>query len=135
MMNAEDELESEEIFKNLKKMEEEGKKNILRYFDRIHDKLFTFNNILIGGYLAFSKIGNQIPLYALIFPLGNLCFLIYLEYRMMENSRYEAQITSLPMSLVKEQGKQISKTTRFSLLAILITLTVLIIFLYFIFSS
>lgn len=29
-----------------KKIQEDGIKDILKYFDRIHDKLFTFNNIL-----------------------------------------------------------------------------------------
>lgn len=34
---------------------EQGKKNILKYFDRIHDKLFTFNNIMIAGFLLYQK--------------------------------------------------------------------------------
>ena len=53
--------ELEEIDKNFKKTEEDGVKNILRYFDRIHDKLFTFNNIMIAGYLHYLNLPIQYP--------------------------------------------------------------------------
>jgi hypothetical protein len=42
--------ELDEIDKIFRKTEEEGVKNILKYFDRIHDKLFTFNNVLIPPF-------------------------------------------------------------------------------------
>jgi len=43
-----------EEFKEIDDAEEQGKKNILKYFDRLHDKLFTFNNIMIVGFFAIS---------------------------------------------------------------------------------
>ena len=44
--------EIDQIDQKLSQIEEEGIKNTLKHFDRIHDKLFTFNNILIAGYLV-----------------------------------------------------------------------------------
>jgi len=39
----ESEREQQRIERNFTRTEEEGLKNILKHFDRIHDKLFTFN--------------------------------------------------------------------------------------------
>ncbi|MBX9780857.1 MAG: hypothetical protein K2X26_10965 [Chitinophagaceae bacterium] len=50
------EKESNEIEARMTKIEEDGLKNILKHFDRIHDKLFTFNNILIAATLHFPKL-------------------------------------------------------------------------------
>jgi hypothetical protein len=44
-----------EEFKEIDDAEEQGKKNIIKYFDRLHDKLFTFNNIMIVGFLPYLK--------------------------------------------------------------------------------
>lgn len=37
-----------EFEKKIDKIKEDAVKNILSHFNRINDKLFTFNNILIG---------------------------------------------------------------------------------------
>lgn len=82
-----------EIDANFKKHEEEGAKNILKYFDRIHDKLFNYNNILIAGFFTLSKIDDSVSVKTIFIPIANLIFLIYVEYRMMEKSRFESRIT------------------------------------------
>ncbi len=84
------------IDESFKKTEEEGLKNILKYFDRIHDKLFSFNNILIAGYFAIIKLEESAPVISILLPIANLVFLICIEYRMMEKSRVESQVTKIP---------------------------------------
>ena len=68
----------DKIDDNLRKDEEEGIKNILKHFDRLHDKLFTFNNILIAGYFALSKLINSISPINIIIPIINLGILVYM---------------------------------------------------------
>lgn len=51
-----------EIPRRFEKMEQDGKRDILKYFDRIHDKLFTFNNILIRVILLCQKMIIRYPL-------------------------------------------------------------------------
>ncbi len=123
-----------EIERHFTQTEEEGVKNILKYFDRIHDKLFAFNNILIGGFFALSKIGNSISVKLIIIPIINFCILIFIEYRMMEKSRFEASIKSQPINQYENHGKRISNTNWYSLLSILTTFIVTSIFLYYLFN-
>jgi hypothetical protein len=107
-----------------------GLNNILHYFDRIHDKLFTINNILIAGYFASSKIFPAISMRYILIPFINLVFLVYLEYRMMELSRSEANILETPIKdLEKRLYKKYPKVTLLSFLAILSTSIVTITFL------
>ena len=114
-----------------RKREEEGLKNVLKHFDRIHDKLFTFNNILITGYFALSKLVNSVPVAAVIVPLINLAFLIWIEYRMMEKSRFESNITERPVGEFSKYGDAINRTNLYSLLSIVTTAVVTMLFLYF----
>lgn len=127
----ESEKEQERIDKNFTRTEEEGLKNILKHFDRIHDKLFAFNNILIAGFFALSKIENQISVKTIFIPIFNLCFLIYIEYEMMEKSRFEASIKSQPFDKYDSHDKRITRTNWYSLLSIITTIIVTSIFLYY----
>ena len=52
--------ETEERDKRLAKMEEDGTNEIVKYFDRIHDKLFDLNNILIAGYFSLVALNKQV---------------------------------------------------------------------------
>jgi len=107
-----------------------GLTNILHYFDRIHDKLFTLNNILIAGYFASSKISPSINMIYILIPIFNLVFLIFLEYRMMELSRAEANILTTPVkNLEKNLYKKYPKVTLLSFFAIISTSIVTITFL------
>lgn len=127
------EAELDEITNRFKKREEEGLKNTLKHFDRIHDKLFTFNNILIAGYFALSKLEKSISLATILIPLANLAFLIWIEYRMMEKSRFESDISNKPLSEINRYGKGIVRTNYYSLLAIISTSVVTSFFLYYLF--
>jgi hypothetical protein len=119
---------------NFKRIESEGIQNILKYFDRIHDKLFTFNNILIAGYFALSQFFKSFSVYGIIIPILNLGLLLIIEYRMMEKSRFEAEITKKTKDEIDKNGLSINKTTRYSLYAIISTTIVVGIFIYNLFS-
>ncbi|MDQ8011538.1 MAG: hypothetical protein REI96_03740 [Flavobacterium nitrogenifigens] len=127
----ESQREQERIERNFTRTEEEGLKNILKHFDRIHDKLFVFNNILIAGFFALSKIENPIPVKTIFIPILNLCFLIFIEYEMMEKSRFESSIKTQPFDKYDSHGKRITRTNLYSLLSIITTLSVTIFFLYY----
>jgi hypothetical protein len=131
-----DNLTSEvnEIFENFKRTEHEGVRDILKYFDRIHDKLFMFNNILIAGYFALSRFFDAFSIYMIIVPLVNLGLLLFIEYRMMEKSRFDSEITKKTPKEIEKNGLSINKTTRYSLYSILSTMIVVLIFIFSLFS-
>lgn len=122
--------ELDEIDSNLRKVEEDGVQNILKYFDRIHDILSTFNNILIGGFFALSNFTNQIPKFTILVPIVNLGLLLFIEYRMMQKSRFEASIRQKNKPQIDAHGLSINRTNLYSLLAISSTAFVTIYFLY-----
>ncbi|MCB0536558.1 MAG: hypothetical protein KDE33_03430 [Bacteroidetes bacterium] len=127
-------MEEQETFENFDNTEKQGQKNILHYFDRIHDKLFTFNNILIAGYFALSQFDINVSIKTIIIPIINLIYLIYLEYRMMELSQAESNVKNIPLTdLDRRLFSKYSKVTLFSFGAILSTTAVTGYFLYIIF--
>lgn len=137
MTKEELELESKRVNKEFEeaiakhdKIVEEGQKNIIKYFDRIHDKLFNFNNIIIAGFFALSKIENTVPLWTILIPILNLMFLVYIEYRMMEMGRFDTNSGDKTLEEIRSNGKNISKTNLFSLLTILTTFITTCFFLY-----
>lgn len=123
--------EAEERDARMKKTEEEGVRDILKYFDRIHDNLFTYNNLLIGAFFALAQFQANISRWTILIPITNLWFLIYIDYRMMEKSRFEASIMSQPFDLFDKHGKKIRNTNLLSLLSILTTFGVTLSFLYY----
>lgn len=123
--------EEDKYYKIFEEVEKKGKENILKYFDRIHDKLFTLNTILIGAYYYFSKVDTQIPVLYITLPLLNLGYLIYIEYYNMETSRIEAEITKINLSKIDEKlYKRYSKITKMSLRTIISTSMIFIILFY-----
>jgi hypothetical protein len=131
----ESEKENIKIEENFDRTEVEGLKNILKHFDRIHDKLFVFNNILIAGFFALSKIETSVTVKTILIPILNLCFLIFIEYEMMEKSRFEASIKSQPFENFDKHGMRVKRTNWYSLLSILTTLIVTIIFIYYLLTN
>lgn len=115
----------------MKRTEEDGVRDILKYFDRIHDNLFTYNNLLIGGFFALAQFQTNISRWTILIPIVNLWFLIYIDYRMMEKSRFEASIMQQPVNTFDRHGKMISNTNLLSLLSIITTFTVTLFFLYY----
>jgi hypothetical protein len=125
--------DSDEAYKRFQKIEEDGKKNIYKYFDRIHD-----NNYMIAGHFALAKIVEDgISPFNILVPVANMCFLIWIEYRMMEISRTESHITEISITgkEYKSYGKRIQHTTLWSLLTIVTTVGVTLHFLFKLFYS
>jgi hypothetical protein len=127
--------EVKKIDDNMRKTEEEGVKSVLKYFDRIHDKLFSFNNIMIAGFFALSQFNYSVPLYLILIPIINLVILIFIEYRMMKKSRLDASIMSKDINQISQIGLVIRNTNLYSLLTIITTTVVGIIFLCFLLGS
>lgn len=65
--------EVDEITKKFEEQEKQGQRDILRYYDRIHDKLFSFNNMLIAGYFVIIAMphSNMSPWW-MILPIINV---------------------------------------------------------------
>lgn len=120
--------ESEKTLASLEKKAYDGVRDIFKYFDRINDKLFNFNNILIAGFFAIAKLKNDVTMWLIIIPIVNLGFFIFIEYMIMEKSRIEAFI--LESFDESKYRKNINRTNLYSLLMILSTSIVTICFLY-----
>lgn len=120
-----------EIESRMNKREEEGQKNILKHFDRIHDKLFALNTMFIAGFFALIKISNNISTTTILIPVINMIYLIWIEYRMMEKSRFEADIKNKSSKEINKWGKSISINNWLSLLSIAFTLVVSGYFIYY----
>lgn len=124
-----------EIEERMKKSEEEGLKNTLKHFDRIHDKLFSINTMFVAGFFALIKISSNISTSTIFIPVINMIYLIWIEYRMMEKSRFEASIKSKTQEEIEKWGKNISLNNWLSLLSITITLIVAAYFIYYVNES
>ncbi|WP_166921311.1 hypothetical protein [Flavobacterium poyangense] len=122
-------MEIEQFEKKVEKIKEEAGKNILSHFNRIHDKLFTSNNIFIAGYFALSRVQPDTSILIIIVPLLNLIFLILIEYLMMEKSRKEYGIDDFD-ELINFVNKKDLRTNQYSLLSIFSTLCVFLFFMY-----
>lgn len=120
----------DEIIQNFKEQEKQGQRDILRYYDRIHDKLFSFNNMLIAGYFVIIAMPNStMSPWWMILPIINMLHLVFVDYEMMEKSRFDSNIMNKSEKEIYQYGKRISKTTIRSLFTIISTLTTTIIFL------
>ncbi|MFA6276374.1 MAG: hypothetical protein WC622_06470 [Pedobacter sp.] len=93
-------------------------------FDRIHDKIFNFNNVLIGAFLVLGTFPNDAPhvkLWTIIFPILNMVFMIYIDYRQMEIHRYAAGEQEWNSLERDEYGNKIKRQTRLSLFSLFLS--------------
>ncbi|MGQ7944721.1 hypothetical protein [Flavobacterium sp. WC2509] len=98
-------------------------------FDRIHDKIFNFNNILIGAFLVlgtFPSNAPQVKLWTIIFPILNMVFIIYIDIRQIEIHRYATGEQDWNDSERDNYGKKINNQTLLSLLALFLSICCLI---------
>ncbi|WP_113663835.1 hypothetical protein [Pedobacter nanyangensis] len=128
------EKEMDEMNKRLERVEEAGIADTQKYFDRIHDKLFALNSLLIAGYFAVIAIRKDVPSWSIIVPLINSGFLLLIDYRMMVRARIQASITTVNEKQRDRYGSIINNTNLFSLLSIWSTIAVVVVFVYFILS-
>lgn len=128
------EKEMDDMNKRLERIEETGIADTQKYFDRMHDKLFGLNSILIAGYFALIAIRKDVPSWSIIAPLINSGFLLLIDYQMMVRARIQASITTVDGKQRDKYESIISFTNLFSLLSIWSTIAVVVIFAYFILS-
>ncbi len=117
--------DSNEIIQRAQKRSNDALDKIGSSFDRIHDKLFTFNNILIAAFLGLSKYPSEDPifdLWSVFLPILNLFFLIGLEKMQMEIYRHGSLEMKWGEEDRRKYGKMIRHQNLRSLLAILTTL-------------
>ncbi|QES87354.1 hypothetical protein [Rhizosphaericola mali] len=124
-----------EIENRMNKREEDGLKNVLKHFDRIHDKLFSINTMFIAGFFTLIKLSNNISTITILIPVLNMIYLIWIEYRMMEKSRFEADVKNKTPSEINKWGKSIRLNNWLSLFSITLTLIVAGYFIYFLYVS
>lgn len=113
----------------INKTEREGTEATIKLqvtFDRIHDKLFTINSILIALFVGFAKFPQENPLISLwliILPIGNVFYLVFLEISQMSIFRHVSQRMNWNSSTdVDKYGKMIQRQNLKSLLAWIITI-------------
>ncbi len=112
----------------IKKAEKEGDAAAIKIqssFDRIHDKLFAINSILIVLFVGLSKFPIDNPIFQLwifILPILNIFYLVFLEKSQMEVYRHSSQRMNWNFSSdVKKYGQMINNQNLKSLLGILTT--------------
>lgn len=66
---------------NLKVSEKQAEVR-LKYYDRINDKLFSFNNFLMAAFIALTQIMDGVSNLIPLVPITNMLLLIYIDYRM-----------------------------------------------------
>ena len=102
-------------------------------FDRIHDKVFNFNNIILGAFLVLSTYPSNSPIinmWLIIFPIAILIFLVWLEIRQMGIHRLAAKENEWTSKELKEYGDRINKQTLLSLLSFVLSISSLLYLIY-----
>jgi len=121
--------ETNKLFDKSDRRVEHATNQIQNTFDRVHDKIFNFNNILIGAFLVLGTFPNDTPhvkLWTIIFPIFNMAFMIYIDIRQMEIHRYAAGEQEWTDIERDEYGRKINKQTRLSLLSLFLSVSCLV---------
>ncbi|WP_163323001.1 hypothetical protein [Draconibacterium mangrovi] len=118
---------AEHLYKQMEQMELESIKKVGDYFDRIHDKLYTLNNIIIAGLLVLFTLNNEefFIFWFLIPPVFNLLYLAYIDYRMMQLNRKWAKATELEPDEIHKLQETVDNNNLHSLISVFITVLVL----------
>lgn len=109
---AEDSIEEKikecnEIFSRMEKREEKANDEVVKYFDRIHDKLFSYHLFFLAGYISLIAIPTiRISVWWLIIPVFCVARLICIDWSMMNINRKLANITNLNPNQIRELSKK-----------------------------
>lgn len=117
------------------RIEENGIADTQKYFDRMHDKVFSLNNLLIAAYFALIAIRKDVPSWSLVIPTFNSILLLYIDYRMLLRARIQANITNVDPKIRERYGSVQNNTNLYSLLSIYSTVVVVMVFGYFLLST
>lgn len=121
--------DSNKLFDKSDRRVENALNQIQNTFDRIHDKVFNFNNILIGVYMVLGTFPSESPklnIWTVIFPIINLVYLVYIDIRQMEIHRFASREQEWTADEREEYEKKIGRQTSLSVLALVFSLACLI---------
>lgn len=127
--------ELKEMDQRWERVEENGIADTQKYFDRMHDKVFSLNNLLIAAYFALIAIRKDVPSWSLVVPTFNSILLLYVDYRMLLRARIQSNITKVAPKIRERYGSILTNTNLYSLLSIYSTVAVVIVFGYFLLST
>ena len=123
--------ESDEIMQRMDKVEEKAKDEIVKYFDRIHDKLFAYQLFFLAGYISLVAIPSiDVSPWLLIIPIFCVARLIHLDWRMMENNRILSDIKNQSKRQLDKLNEKQMWTNMQSLEVILESMVTTIIFIF-----
>lgn len=118
--------ESDRLIKKAEKEGDDASQKIQSNFDRIHDKLFTINGILVASFFGLGKFPTDNPIVSLwlvVLPIFVLGYLIFLEQQQMEIYRHVSQRMNWNFDTdVTKYGKMINKLNLKSLITIIVTI-------------
>lgn len=117
------------------RMEEAGIADTQKYFDRMHDKVFTLNSFLVAAYFALIAFRKDVPSWSLTIPILNSGLLLLIDYRMLLRARMQANITKVNAEERNRFGTIINGTNLLSLISIYSTIAVILSFGYFLLST
>jgi len=119
--------ESDSLIEKVELRTKESLYSIQNSFDRIHDKLFNLNSVMIAAYFVLGTFPNESPvirLWTSVFPIANLFYLIFIEYRQMEIHRFASNEMNWNDKDRERFGKMITTQSLLSLLSIIITIAI-----------
>ncbi|WP_321310621.1 hypothetical protein [Marinifilum fragile] len=88
---------SEAIDNDIRTNQKDAINSIQQSFNRLHDKLFSFNNLMIAAFIAFSQYPAENPIFRTWYvsvPTLNMIYLILIEKWEMEKFRHESRQAS-----------------------------------------
>lgn len=117
--------DGDNLIKKAEKDGDDASKKIQSTFDRIHDKLFTINGILVASFFGLGKFPTDNPitsLWLVILPICVLGYLVFLEQQQMEIYRHASQRMNWNLDTdVAKYGRMINRQNIKSLFAIIVT--------------
>ena len=100
--------ECDDIFNRFDNEEERAKGEVVKYFDRIHDKLFAYQLFFLAGYISLIAIPSiSISVWWLLIPVLGVGRLIHIDWKMMEQNRKIANINQLTSTQIKELNEEL----------------------------
>lgn len=121
--------ENEERIQRMDKVEEKAKDEIVKYFDRIHDKLFAYQLFFLAGYISLVAIPSiNVSPWLLIIPVFCVARLIHLDWRMMEHNRILSDVKNQSKRQLDQLNEKQAWTNMQSLEIILESLVTTVIF-------
>ena len=108
-----------------------AKDEIVKYFDRIHDKLFAYQLFFLAGYISLVAIPSiDVSPWLLIIPISCVARLIHLDWRMMERNRILSDVKNQSKRQMDQLDEKQMRINRQSLEIILESLVTTIIFIF-----